>query len=72
METQDMPSKWERLKEHLRNKERFELLLLDLFRNWEVSQDEYTKMLKDRQAAYMKFLSDLKSSNEQSQEWNLW
>lgn len=60
LEMEKIESKWDKLKQHLRNKEWFEVLLLDLFRSWEMSQEEYTKMLKDRQSAYMKFLEDLK------------
>jgi len=65
-------SKWERLKGYLDAKEHTEILLLDLLRNWELSQQDYNQMIRDSEAAYRQFLSDLKNSNEPIKRGNLW
>jgi len=53
-------SKWEKLKKYLDTKEHTEILLLDLLRNWELSEKDYNKMIIDSEAAYKQFLNDLK------------
>jgi len=60
MENIEKQSKWEQLKKYLDTKEHTEILLLDLFRNWELSQQDYNQMIRDSEQAYRQFLKDLK------------
>ena len=45
-------SKGEKLKKYLDTKEHTEVLLLDLLRNWELSQQDYKQMINDSESAY--------------------
>ena len=54
-------SKWEQLKKYLDTKEHTEILLLDLLRNGELSEQDYNQMIRDSENAYRQFLKDLKS-----------
>lgn len=55
-------SKAARLKWYLENKERVEVLLLDLLRNNELSQRDYEKMIQDSEQTYKEFLKNLRQT----------
>ena len=58
---------WEignKLKQYLDTKEYTEILLLDLLRTGDLSQEDYTRMIKDSEQAYKQFLIDLRKEKE--------
>ena len=61
-------SKWERLKKYLADKERTEVLLLDLLRQWELQQQYYNKLIEESDKAYYRFLSELKKQEKEDNQ----
>lgn len=57
---ENIESKWDKLKKYLYAMQRYEAEMLDLLRSWEMTLEEYKKVIKDRDIAYKQFLVDLK------------
>ena len=70
MKEKEIPlSKWEKLKKYLADKEKIEVLLLDLLLNKEIPQEYYRKQLEESEKAYYRFINELKKTpKEDSQQ----
>lgn len=51
--------KWEKLRKYLADLQHTQILLLDMFRCQELSNEEYNTMVQDNQKSYMRFLRDI-------------
>ncbi len=54
-----MPEKWKKLSRYLNCKEYYEKILLSMFIDNEISQEEYDRILYESEQAYKQFRKDL-------------